>query len=391
MQSLEQRTDIGTTLVEAEDFKLLTDYFYHMMMQLVVCRFSDKDSKTRGGRRDNIALGFGGLECIHCSRNADYSRKFYWSTVDRLANSFAEIPTHVLKCKCCPEEVRKSLLVLKGRHASQMSSHPRGSQKVFFRRIWRRLHSGDKPTAAENSSLSSAAQIMPSKLGSSVDGESALEYPNLESCTAAKRLKAATATPSPEKVERVVLALPQDKDWLSDMDCFVRANVEIFIADVNDLALARLDRKYPIKLGQVGLRCVHCARSVVARREAVMYPNSVSSIFESVRDFQQLHLNSCPTLPTDLQYVMSKLNHGSRSSLTSVLRRYYIQSARALGLFDSEDGGGIRAGGIISPMNFSSLLSTTSELSQSQVDPADTDNTNQDASKRLKVDRFEEV
>jgi hypothetical protein len=42
-------------------------------------------------------------------------------------------------------------------------------------------------------------------------------------------------------------------------------------------------------------------------------------------------------------------------------------------------------------MNFSSLLSTTSELSQSQVDPADTDNTKQDASKRLKVDRFEEV
>ncbi|KAL7453456.1 hypothetical protein ACHAWC_005734 [Mediolabrus comicus] len=123
-----------------------------------------------------------------------------------------------------------------------------------------------------------------------------------------------------------------------------------------------------------------------------MYPNCVSSIFESVRDFQQLHLNSCPTLPTDLKCAMSKLNHGSRSSLTSVLRRYYIQSTRALGLFDSEDGG-IRAGGIISPMNFSSLLSTTSELSQSQkqVDPADTDNTKQVSNKRLKIDRFEEV
>ena len=127
-----------------------------------------------------------------------------------------------------------------------------------------------------------------------------------------------------------------------------------------------------------------------------MYPNSVSSIYESVRDFRQLHLNSCPTLPTDLKCAMSKLNHDSRSSLTSVLRRYYIQSARALGLFDSEDGGGIRAGGIraggiISPMNFSSLLSTTSELSQSQVDPSETDNTKQVSNKRLKIDRFEEV
>lgn len=349
-------SDIGTSLVEAEDSDLLTDYFYHMMMQLVVCRFSERDKKTRGGKRDNIAIGYGGLQCIHCSTN-DYSRKFYWSTVDRLANSFAEIPAHILKCKSCPAEVRDALLVLKDRHPTQMSSRPRGSQKVFFRRVWRRLHSGDID-AAEKAPPSSSALVSTPKLATSVQVESALKSPEIASGTAARMLKASIAASSPEK-ERVLLALPQDKDWLSDMDCFVRNNVEIFSATENDLAIAKTDKKYPIKLGQVGLRCMHCAGSSMgARREAVMYPYSISGIYESVRDFQKLHLDYCPHLPPDLKGAMSKLTHGC-SSLSSVLRRYYVQAARALGLFDSEDGG-IRAGGSVIPMISSGFSTSTS-------------------------------
>jgi len=59
-------TDIGQGLIERSDADLLTDYFYHMMQQLVVCRFSEKDRKTRvGGKRENINIGYGGLQCIH--------------------------------------------------------------------------------------------------------------------------------------------------------------------------------------------------------------------------------------------------------------------------------------------------------------------------------------
>ena len=135
-------SDVGQSLIVEPDADLLTDYFYHMMQQLVVCRFSEKDRKTRGGKRENINIGYGGLQCLHCI-DAPAARKFYWSTVDRLANSFAEIPTHVLKCKSCPDNIKDALLALKGRHSDQMQILPRGSQKVFFRRMWRRLHDGD--------------------------------------------------------------------------------------------------------------------------------------------------------------------------------------------------------------------------------------------------------
>ena len=51
---------------------------------------------------------------------------------DRLVDSFAEIPSHVLKCTHCPDNVKDALLALKGQHLDQMQMLPRGLQKVFF-------------------------------------------------------------------------------------------------------------------------------------------------------------------------------------------------------------------------------------------------------------------
>ena len=117
-----------------------------------------------------------------------------------------------------------------------------------------------------------------------------------------------------------------------------------------------------------------------------MYPYSVSSIYESVRDFQRLHLEMCPCLPTDSKSAMGKLTTGC-SSLSSVLRRYYVQAARALGLFDSEDGG-IRAGGTVVPMISSGF--STSEMSRKRSSAPEIP-LDQAASKRQKIARTEEV
>ena len=84
-------------LVLDEDHLLLTNYFFYLMKQLRLCRFTENDRKTRGGKREKIKIGYGGLQCIHCA-DLPMSRKFFWSNVDRLANSFAEIPGHVLQC-----------------------------------------------------------------------------------------------------------------------------------------------------------------------------------------------------------------------------------------------------------------------------------------------------
>lgn len=364
-------SDIGQSLIDLSDADLLTDYFFHMMQQLVVCRFSEKDRKTRGGKRENITIGYGGLQCIHCIK-APSARKFFWSTVDRLANSFAEIPSHILKCKHCPGDIKDGLLVLKGRHPDQMQMLPRGSQKVFFRRMWRRLHNGDAraaelatPVLTSLSKGEKGRDPPPSKEpqlhvpASDTQGKS-LQTPMTKSTV--NMLSKSVEEEGPLTIEgsnaggdsletghkRVLLAIPEDKDWLSDMDCFVRSNIEVFSAKQSDMDDAAADRKYPIKPGQVGIRCVHCARLVPhgARGAAVSYPYSISSIYESVREFQRLHLDGCPNIPQE-----KKLGSGA-SSLSSVLRRYYVQAARALGLFDTQDAG-ICAGANPVPMSTS--------------------------------------
>lgn len=362
-------SDVGQSLIVEPDADLLTDYFYHMMQQLAVCRFSEKDRKTRGGKRENINIGYGGLQCLHCI-DAPAARKFYWSTVDRLANSFAEIPTHVLKCKSCPDNIKDALLALKGRHSDQMQILPRGSQKVFFRRMWRRLHDGDtemtplKALTVGKDSLLPSTEARATAAADHIAKEAALKSPAMAAPAAASALalsakklelqaKGDDKSPSPQKVpldHRVLLAIPEDKDWLSDMDCFVRNQIEVFSSKHVDVDNAAADRKYPIKIGQVGIRCVHCAMSEGgARAAAVSYPYSISGIYESVREFQRLHLENCKNIPKDLKATSGKLGTAS-SSLSSVLRRYYVQAARALGLFDTEDNG-IRAGGTATVMS----------------------------------------
>jgi hypothetical protein len=147
--------------------------------------------------------------------------------------------------------------------------------------------------------------------------------------------------PSPNS--RVLLAIPEDKEWLSDTDCFIRRQIEVFCATSEDVSVARSDRKFPVHEGQVGIRCVHCSLSkegVRARGSGVAYPFSVSGIYESVREFQRLHLDSCENLPDDMKAKLADLK-GS-TSLSSVLRKYYVLAAKALGLKDTRDG--IRAG-----------------------------------------------
>jgi len=221
--------DDKISLIEEGDATLLTDYFYYIMLQLSVCRLTEKDRKTRGGKRQDVAVGYGGLQCVHCA-TAPSARKFFWSNVDRLANSFAGIPDHVLTCKMCPKDVVEALLVLKGRHNVQMSCLTRGSQKHFFRRMWKRLHDGDGVAAAagaagggdgavaggaalaslKGSSAATTGDVVESP--PSLGNDAAAERLSLDSDAAAESLKkSVTQSPPDEENDGSSVPSPQDK------------------------------------------------------------------------------------------------------------------------------------------------------------------------------------
>lgn len=382
---------LSEQLVHENDKILLTDYFFYAMKQLRKVSFTEADRKTRGGKREKIAVGFGGLQCVHCV-NAPSSRKFFWSNVDRLANSFAEIPNHVRRCRHCPEHAKLALAKLHERHAQQMAPLPRGSQKIFFRRVWRRLHPqsdldpevapiipaqmampesprqaatasplrgpasshrlpeslphAPKPPPTSHiqvdTSQSRFSGPSPSRTEGSDESVMLLERSTEEAAKSLATSSIQAGPPSPNS--RVLLAIPDDKDWISETDAFVRRQVEVFCATVDDVQAAELDRKFPVKEGQVGIRCLHCAiqkQGPGANREAVMYPFSVNAIYENVREFQRAHLDYCPSLPAALKTKYQGLR--GTSSLSSVLRNYYVISAKSLGLHDTKSG--LRAGG----------------------------------------------
>ncbi|KAG7352228.1 hypothetical protein IV203_008276 [Nitzschia inconspicua] len=366
-------------LVLDEDRLLLTDYFFFLMKQLRLCRFSEADRKTRGGKREKIKIGYGGLQCIHCA-DLPMSRKFFWSNVDRLANSFAEIPGHVLKCKRCPAQCKDALLQLKQGHPEQMAKLPRGSQKVFFRRMWARLHDGDpedkdeqaaspdrsvgssglspsRPTISTNIDKNSPesqklTDVSPSS-GNSEETALVVQR-SAKEAAAALAASANEATP-PSPSSRVLLAIPEDKEWLSEKDIFVRKQLEVFCATEEDVAAARDDLKYPVSVGQVGIRCIHCAlaHGSDAVGHAVAYPFNISGIHESVREIHRLHLDSCKNIPAAKKARLANLG---ASSLSSVLRRYYVLGAKALGLRDTKSSG-IRSGGESSPIGSQAAFS----------------------------------
>ena len=326
------------SLILPDDALLLTQYFYYLMLQLQLCHFVETDRKTRGGKRDNIVVGFGGLQCRHCHIRPD-ARKFFWSDVDRLANSFAEIPNHVLKCRECPEDIKRNLRYLKTLHAEQMAKLPRGSQKVFFRRMWRRIHKDEdqlienspSPTAAEEGTDgNSSHQPSTPAEADTLDG---LKPPDASGPVSPKN----TAVNNASNESRTLLAIDDDKDWLSDMDCFVRRNLEVFTVTPSDLEHANQDLRQPIRLGQVGIRCVHCAKTEAgARGTAVYYPTSIDHVYENVRNFQRYHFDLCVNVPPEVQTELAGLSQCT--SLSSVLRRYYVLAAKALGMVDAPYG-----------------------------------------------------
>jgi len=130
----------------------------------------------------------------------------------------------------------------------------------------------------------------------------------------------------------------------------------VFCATEDDVRAATEDRKYPVKVGQVGIRCIHCAMSqsgVGAVGQAVAFPFSISGIYEAAREFQRLHLDSCENLPLSAKSKLESLK-GS-SSLSSVLRKYFVLAAKALGLQDSIHG--IRAGAEAVPIGSQAAFS----------------------------------
>lgn len=109
-----------------------------------------------------------------------------------------------------------------------------------------------------------------------------------------------------------------------------------FSAGSEDAALS--SKRGKILEGQVGIRCVFCKHIPVHNRftGAVSYPVSIFGIYDSVKRLQRIHLFGCPYVSQEMKDRLEDAR--SQGSSVHNARQYWIDSAKALGMIDTNAG-----------------------------------------------------
>jgi hypothetical protein len=130
-------------LVFMKDRDLVPDALFVAMAQMKSCKLTQAD---RVGCYKNRELGFLGMACKHCGGQPGFGR-YYPNSVRSLAQTTTSqtILKHIgTKCRFCPPHVRQAVLELQRQQAAKegiAAGRPRyGSRKIFFQRMWARLH-----------------------------------------------------------------------------------------------------------------------------------------------------------------------------------------------------------------------------------------------------------
>jgi hypothetical protein len=134
-----------------------------------------------------------------------------------------------------------------------------------------------------------------------------------------------------------VLFLDSDVGSLSDYQCFLRQQIEVFEASSDDVQYNASRMNRSIVLGQVGLRCRHCALCSEWERAsgAVYYPGSLSMLYQAGQNMAKNHLcNGCKKIPQETRDLLNLLRGDKRRATAG--KEYWSKTAQILGIF--EDG-----------------------------------------------------
>ncbi len=151
-------------------------------------------------------------------------------------------------------------------------------------------------------------------------------------------------------VVRFLFASSKDVDSLSDRQCYVRSNfVEVFTATARDVASRHSRGAQKLFEHQIGIRCIYCATATTTsdsdsdnnrtRRgeRAVCYPSSISRIYQTVADMCRFHFPVCSFIPPEIQEMYTKTKTTRPRGVGSP-QQYWIDSAKELGLVDTDQG-----------------------------------------------------
>jgi hypothetical protein len=137
--------------------------------------------------------------------------------------------------------------------------------------------------------------------------------------------------------------LAVDEYKLSEHQNFLRQQIEAFPATEEDVTTHTRGRNKPILLGQVGIRCRHCAHLPVSRRQkgSTYFPSNKLGIYQAAQNMSTAHIQCglCTEMPEAIKLkFMDIMSTKNPSCSSGAGRPYWAQSATQLGLVDTEEG-----------------------------------------------------
>jgi hypothetical protein len=154
----------------------------------------------------------------------------------------------------------------------------------------------------------------------------------------------------------IPMARECDAQFTTRYQCLLRQQIEYFEADEFALHAKAQGRNVPIQMGQVGIRCVHCARrwappqqdkkkkesesGECARgpermvRGALYYPTRLSSLYQAVQNMSRNHFlcRTCPSAPSEVLDRISTARDAKPERSAGAGKAYFGRSAEAVGI-----------------------------------------------------------
>eukprot|EP00934_Nitzschia_sp_Nitz4_P009433 Nitzschia sp. Nitz4//scaffold211_size37880//7144//8464//NITZ4_007700-RA/size37880-augustus-gene-0.58-mRNA-1//-1//CDS//3329541961//9423//frame0 len=137
----------------------------------------------------------------------------------------------------------------------------------------------------------------------------------------------------------LTLYMSCDSDSLSEYQCLVRKQIEIFEARQGEVESNAKGRNKPIVLGQVGIQCKHCSALPPKQRTrgAIYYPAKLNGLYQAAQSMASGHLCShCNHIPPAIRQELLILRE--RKSSAGGGKKYWGDGVQVLGVVEDTDG-----------------------------------------------------
>jgi hypothetical protein len=145
----------------------------------------------------------------------------------------------------------------------------------------------------------------------------------------------ANPTPSSTATRTAPLYLDYDDRALTEYQCLLRQQVELFEATSEDVRGCAQGRHSRIRPGQVGIRCRHCSHlpKSARARGAIYYSKTIDGMYQVTQNMSKLHLcKNCTQVPEEIKRKLAKLQ--TSHTRASGGKEYWSEGLRVLGVVE---------------------------------------------------------